>query len=379
MKVDRFEMERFQSTWDTTVDYNLSESGIHPLTLAGLADHTWIQEVLAHQPLGYGHTNGSPELRREIAGLYSGAGPEHVLVTTGTAEANFLVAWALLEPGDDVVVMLPNYMQLPLLAKAWAGTMREWWLHPEPNGEQLHPSGRWTADPDALSGLVTPRTKAIVVCNPNNPTGAVLPVDTMNAVCAAAARVDAWVVADEVYRGAEREGALTPSFWGRYPKVVVTAGLSKAYGLPGLRIGWVLAPHALIDTLWAYHDFTSIGPSLLSDHLARLALGPRTRQRLLTRTRGILTENLAILTRWAEALEGLVSWTPPQAGAIAYLRYHASVNSTELAHRLRKEHAVLVVPGDHFKMDGYLRVGIGSEPAVLSAGLEHLAATLRAL
>lgn len=379
MKVDRFEMERFQSTWDTTVDYNLSESGVHPLTLAGLADHSWIQEVLAHQPIGYGHTNGSPELRLEIAGLYSGAGPEHVLVTTGTAEANFLVAWALLEPGDEAVVMLPNYMQLPLLSRAWAGTVHEWWLRPEPDLTQLQASGRWAADPDELGRLVTPRTKAIFICNPNNPTGAVLPVETMNAICAAAARAGAWVVADEVYRGAERDGGLTASFWGRYPKVIVTAGLSKAYGLPGLRIGWIVAPHEMIETFWAYHDFTSIGPNMVGDHLARLALSPRTRQRLLARTRAILAENLSALTRWVDPLEGLVSWTPPQAGAIAYLRYHVPVNSTELATRLRKEHSVLVVPGDHFKMDGHLRVGIGLEHSALEAGLSRLGGLLRIL
>ena len=379
MKVERFEMERFQSTWDTTVDYNLSESGIHPLTLAGLVDHTWIQEVLAHEPLGYGHTNGSPELRLEIAGLYTGVGPEHVLVTTGTAEANFLVAWALLEPGDEAVVMLPNYMQLPLLARAWAGMVHEWWLRPEPNGRRLDPSGRWVADPEELVRLVTPRTKAVFVCNPNNPTGAVLPVETMNAICAAAARAGAWVVADEVYRGAERERELTHSFWGRYPKVIVTAGVSKAYGLPGLRIGWIVAPHAMIDTLWAYHDYTTIGPNLVGDHLARLALTPRTRQRLLARTRAILTENLSALTHWVETLEGLVSWTPPQAGAIVYVRYHPSVNSSDLATRLRKEHSVLVVPGDHFKMDGHLRIGIGMDRSALETGLMRLATLLRAL
>lgn len=379
MKVDRFEMERFQSTYDMTVDYNLSESGISPLTLGALADHTWVREVLSREPIGYGYTNGSPPLRLEIAGLYPGAGPEHVLVTTGTAEANFLVAWALLEPGDEVVVMLPNYMQLPQLARAWTGTVREWWLHPEPDGRQLHPAGRWVADPDELQRLATPRTKAIFVCNPNNPTGAVLPVETMNAICAAAARAGAWVVADEVYRGAERESGLTPSFWGRYPKVIVTAGLSKAYGLPGLRIGWVVAPHSMIDTLWAYHDYTSIGPNLLGDQLARLALSPRTRQRLLARTRTILTENLAAFAAWTEALEGIVSWTPPVAGAIAYLRYHRPVNSSDLATRARKEHSVLVVPGDHFRMDGHLRIGIGMEPVVLEAGLARLAALLRAL
>jgi len=371
MQIGRFEMERFQSTWEHAVAYNLSESGIHPVTLAGLVDHTWIQEVLARAPLGYGPTNGSPELRAAIAGLYSGSGPEHVLVTTGTAEANFLVAWALLEPGDDAVVMLPNYMQLPLLARSWTGGVREWWLRCE--------DGRWAPRMDELDRLVTPRTKAIFVCHPNNPTGAVLSVEAMNAVCAAAARVGAWVVADEVYRGAERDGHLTPSFWGRYAKVVVTGGLSKAYGLPGLRIGWIVAPPALVATLWGYHDYTTIAPACLSDRLAVMALTPRTRQRLLARTRAILTENLRVLAAWADALGDALSWVPPQAGAIAFVRYRAPVNSAALAERLRREHSVLVVPGDHFQMDGYLRLGFGMEPRVLEEGLARLGRLLRSL
>lgn len=371
MKIDRFEMERFQSTWETTVAYNLSESGIHPLSLAGLVDHTWIQEVLAHEPLGYGHTNGSPELRAEIAGLYSGAGPEHVLVTTGTAEANFLVTWALLDPGDEAVVMLPNYMQVPLLARAWSGTAREWWLR--------RAGGRWAPDLAELDRLITPRTRAIFVCHPNNPTGAVLPVEAMNAICAAADRVQAWVVADEVYRGAERDGHLTPSFWGRYPRAIVTGGLSKAYGLPGLRIGWIVAPHDLLATLWAYHDYTTIAPGVLSDRLALMALMPRTRQRLMARTRQILTENLQRLTAWADDLGEELSWAPPQAGAIAFFRYRAAVNSSDLAERLRKEHSVLVVPGDHFKLDGHLRIGFGMEQRMLEEGLARVGAVLRSL
>lgn len=371
MKIDRFEMERFQSAWEPTVEYNLSESGIHPLSLAGLVDHTWVQEVLAHEPLGYGHTNGSPALRAEIAGLYRGTGPEHVLVTTGTAEANFLITWALLDPGDEVVVMLPNYMQVPLLTRAWSGARRDWWLRPE--------AGRWAPDLAALERLVTPRTRAIFVCNPNNPTGAVLPVETMNAICAAADRAGCWVVADEVYRGAERDGHLTPSFWGRYPRVIVTGGLSKAYGLPGLRIGWIVAPHDLITTLWAYHDYTTIAPGFLSDRLALMALMPRTRQRLMARTRQILTENLKQLTAWADDLAEELAWVPPQAGAIAFFRYRAAVNSTALAERLRKEQSVLVVPGDHFGMDGYLRLGFGMEQRVLEEGLARVGSVLRSL
>lgn len=371
MKIDRFEMERFQSTWENTVQYNLSESGIHPLTLAGLVDHSWVQEVLSHEPLGYGYTNGSEALRKEIAGLYHGAGYENVLVTCGAAEANFLTTWALLEPGDEAVVMLPNYMQVPLLVRGWTGNVREWWLRRD--------NGRWAPRAEELDKLVTARTKVIFVCNPNNPTGAVLPAETMNAICNAADRVNAWIVADEVYRGAERDNHPTPSFWDRYPKVVVTGGLSKAYGLPGLRIGWILAPHDLIETLWGYHDYTTIAPALLSDRLALAALTPRTRQRLLTRTREIITENFKVLRSWADDLEEELSWEPPQAGAIAFFRYRAAVNSSQLAERLRKQQSVLVVPGDHFKMDGHLRLGFGVEQRTLEEGLTRIGSLLRSL
>lgn len=377
MKIERFEMERYQSTWEHTVEFNLADSGVHPITLAALVDHSWIREVLAREQIGYGQTNGSEELRTTIAGLYHAAGPEHVLITTGTAEANFLTAWALLEPGDEVVVLLPTYMQVPPLARAWGAQVKPWWLRPVPD---LRPeTGAWTPDLDELERLVTLKTKAIFVCNPNNPTGAVFSVEAMNAVCAAAARVNAWVIADEVYRGAELDGRPTPSFWGRSSKVIVAGGLSKAYGLPGLRIGWIVAPHETAELLWSYHDYTTIAPSVLSDQLARIALGPRAYQRLATRTRLILNENLTIVARWVDGLGGLVSWIPPKAGAIAYLRYRPALNSTELATRLRKQHDVLVVPGDHFQMDGYLRIGYGGDPRRLEEGLRRTGEFLRTL
>lgn len=376
MKIARFEMERYQSTWENTVQFNLSESGVHPITLSALVDHSWIEEVLAREPLGYGSTNGSIELRTALAGLYHTAGPEHVLVTTGTAEANFLVTWALLDRGDEAVVMLPNYMQIPALAQAWGAEVKAWWLHPVPGTVA---EGRWTADVAELDRLVTPKTKAIFVCNPNNPTGSVLPIETMNAVCATAARVGAWVVADEVYRGAELEGHLTASFWGRYPKVMATGGLSKAYGLPGLRVGWIVAPHEMVGLLWSHHDYTTIAPSILSDLLARIALGPQAYQRLVTRTRVILRKNLEVVARWVDRQEGLVHCIPPQAGAIAFVHYTPAINSTELATRLRKRHDVLIVPGDHFQMDGYVRIGYGGDPLRLEEALQRTGECLRAV
>src|SRR3989454_12760579 len=159
MKVERFEMERYQSTWETTVEFNVADSGVHPITLAALVDHSWIREVLAREQLGYGHTNGSEELRTTIAGLYHAAGPEHVLVTTGTAEANFLITWALLEPGDHAVGMLPNYMQIPALAGAWGAEAVSSWLR-EP--------AEWEPELEELERLEAAKTKDLLLFNTHN-------------------------------------------------------------------------------------------------------------------------------------------------------------------------------------------------------------------
>ncbi len=370
MPLDPFAMERWQSTYETEVAYNLSESGIMPVTLASLVDHSWIREVLARQALGYGHTRGSPELREAIAALYPHAHADQVLVTTGTAEANFLVTWWLVEPGDEVVLMLPNYMQIHGLVRGFGGQVRAWWLQADKG---------WRPDVAALESLIGPRTKAIVVCNPNNPTGAVLTPEEMDAVVRAAARVGAWIIADEVYRGAEIVRDLTPTFWGRYERVLVTCGLSKAYGLPGLRIGWILGPREAIDALGGRHDYTTIGPAYLSDMLARVALSPRVHSRLAQRARLTLQSNLGLLTAWVTEQEGRTTWTPPEAGAIAMLRYGAPVNSTALAERLRTEQDVLVVPGDHFGLDGFIRLGYGMEATVLEEGLRRISAVLAIL
>lgn len=370
MQIARFAMERWQSTYETEVAYNLTESGILPVTLASLVDHSWIREVLARQSLGYGHTRGSPELREAIAAHYTNAHADQVLVTTGTAEANFLVTWWLVEPQDEVVLMLPNYMQIHGLVGGFGGRVAPWWLQAQ---------RAWRPDPEALAAVVTDRTKAVVVCNPNNPTGAVLTGDEMNAILQAAARVGAWVVSDEVYRGAEVVGDLTPSFWGRYERVLITCGLSKAYGLPGLRIGWILGPRDAVDALWARRDYTTIGPAYLSDLLARVALSPRVRARLAQRARLTLQSNLGLLTAWVAEQEGQISWTPPEAGAVAMLRYSAPVNSTALAERLRTEHDVLVVPGDHFDLDGFIRIGYGGEASLLEEGLRRIGAMLSTL
>jgi len=197
------------------------------------------------------------------------------------------------------------------------------------------------------------------------------------AVLDAARDSGAWLLADEVYIGAEREGPRTESLWGPHERTLVTNGLSKAYGLPGLRIGWLVGPPDTIATLWAHHDYTTLTPTYLSDRLAQIALAPDRREELFRRTRSILERNYEIVRRWVRDRSEILFHVPPTAGAICFLRYALRLNSTDLAWRLLKEKSTLIVPGDHFGMDGYLRIGMGDAQGDLQGGLGRIDALLR--
>lgn len=362
MKLEHFKMERMQSTWENVVEYNLSESGVHPLTLRELLSPDELREVQGIG-LGYSQSNGTPELRERIAGLYPGASPDHVLATNGSSEANYLLIWSKIEPGDEVVFMMPNYMQMGGLVRSFGAVLKPLWLR-----ESLG----WAPDLDELKGVATSKTKLIIITNPNNPTGAVLGEEAMSAIVQAASKVGAWIVADEIYQGAERVGPMTPSFWGRYERTAIVNGLSKAYGLPGLRIGWIVGPKEFIAKTWPYHDYTTISPGILSDRFARIALSPAIREKILERTRRIIKGNFSLLESWLIKQAGLFSLVPPRAGAIAFARYSLKTNSTDLVNRLIREKNTLIVPGDHFEMDHYLRFGFGSEPEYLEKGLARI-------
>jgi aspartate/methionine/tyrosine aminotransferase len=362
MKIEQFKMERMQSTWENVVEFNLSESGVHPLSLQELVSEEELEEILKIN-LGYSQTNGTPELRQQIASLYTGVDPDQILTTAGSSEANFLLTWGNIEPGDEVVFMMPNYMQIWGLARGFGAVLKPFWLR-----ESLG----WAPDLDELRRLVTPKTKLIIVTNPNNPTGAVLGSEAMMGIIELADSAGAWIIADEVYQGAEREGPTSPSFWGKYKRAVIVNGLSKAYGLPGIRIGWIIGPEDFIMKTWPYHDYTTISPSVLSDRLARIALSPAKRQKTLRRTKDILRVNYPHLESWLKNQDGIFSFIPPQAGAIAFVRYNLDINSTTLATRLIHEKSTLIVPGDHFEMDHHLRLGYGAEPEYLKKGLARV-------
>lgn len=362
MRLEPFALERMQSTWEHRVAWNLSESGVHPLRVEELAETDADREAVLAQELGYTQTNGTPELRAAIAALYPGADASHVQVTNGGSEANLVVLWHLLERGDEVVMMAPNYMQAHGIARGLGAVVRPW---PLSGGD----GARWAPDLAMLDSLVSARTRVILLCNPNNPTGARMTGEELDAVARIAARAGAWVVSDEIYRGAELDARDTPTMWGRYERTIVTSGLAKAYGLPGLRIGWAVGSPDVVEALWGVHDYTTIAPGAVSDRLARIALAPARRALILARTRGIVAANYPIVRRWVEKRADRLVHTPPEAGAIAFVRYQHAINSTALTSRLREQQSVLIVPGDHFHMDGYVRIGFGHDPAHLSAAL----------
>jgi aspartate/methionine/tyrosine aminotransferase len=371
MKLDPFRMERWQSTWENRVRFNLSESGVHPMTPMELLELAGADpDEILDQRLVYNQSNGTEELRESIAALYPGATSENVLVSNGGSEANYITTWCLLEPDDVVVIQAPNYMQMWGTAEAFAGEVRAFHL--------LEERG-WAPDLGELEEQAGDGVKLIIVTNPNNPTGAILSEEQIDRIVAVAERAGAWIIADEIYAGAELDGRRSPSFWGRYDRLVITAGLSKAYGLPGLRIGWAVGPADFISRLWSYKDYTSIAPGTLSDLLARIALQPETRRRIYERTRRILCANLQPLSEWLSQRSDIFRFREPRAGAICYARYQLQINSSELAQRLKDEQSVLIVPGDHFYMDGYLRIGYGLPREQLVEALERVEAVLRSL
>ncbi len=363
MRIKPFVLERWQSIWENQVALNLSESGVHPLTVEELVtDRDELQRVL-RQPLGYPQTNGSEQLRSRVAELYPGATAKNVLMTSGCSEANFVSIWGLVEPGDEVVFMKPNYMQIEGVAEAIGAKVVPIWLRED---------SRWQIDVEELRKAVTSNTKLIAICNPNNPTGAVMTGDAMQAVCDVAAKVGAWILSDEVYRGAELDGELSPTLWGRYDRVLCNAGLSKAYSLPGLRTGWIVGPADVVDKLWGVHDYTSIGISMLTDKLAAIALEPAKRQWILERTQRILRENYAVVQQWLRDRGDLFRHVPPQAGGIAWIGYNRPWSSDVLVEELRKRKDMLLVPGTQFGMDQFLRIGFAGDREQLKRGLALL-------
>lgn len=361
MRIPEFKLERTMSLYQHHVKYDLTETGVLPLSIPELMSEEAFRKLYSEDfRLRYIQTDGTSGMKEAVCSFYDKAAPENILVTSGSAEANLILSMMLLENGDEIAYMLPHYMQIHGFAEALGVSIRPFYLREE---------NAWQFEIDSLREAVTPKTKFICLCNPNNPTGSVLSEREMDGIVEVAEKVGAWIVSDEIYRGAELDGALTPSFWGRYDRVMVAGGLSKAFALPGLRVGWLLAPADEIAKAWSYHDYTSICIGTLSDKLGQAAFQPDMRESIMKRNREIAGRNLEYLTKWVEARRDTFSFVPTKAGSFAFIKYNYPMPSRELCMRLMKEKSVFVVPGDCFGVENFFRISFGIDKKRLEEAL----------
>ncbi len=364
-----FMLEREMGTWEHQVEYNLSESGVHPMTTRELFEHdSHKMDEFLNVEINYPPTDGIEELRENIAALYSGATPEDVLVTSGAAQANFTSMLTVLDRGDEVLVMEPNYMQIWGAGKNLGLKVKTFALKQELD---------WGFDIDEFNQTVTEDTKFIAVCNPNNPTGHILTGEERQAIVDAATKVGAWILSDEVYAGSEHQtDEVTPSMWGEYERVLAIGSMSKAYAFPGLRIGWVVSNPQITKEIWARQDYITICPTMLGNKLAAYALSSAIRPRIIQRTRDYVRRGYKNLENWVNQHSDILSVVPPQAAAIAFVHYDREINSSKLVKRLIDEQSTYVVPGDHFGLDHYLRISYGLSDEYVNEGLRRIYETI---
>lgn len=368
MRIEQFKLERLMSEWQNEVQIDLSASGVDAMHLHELLTADEFERIHRETKLRYVQTNGPVPLRQAIAQRYTGTTVDNVLVTNGSSEALTILLWQFCEPDFEIVEIAPTYSLVGGLARSFGATVKV---------VPLQPSQGWALDVEALEQTVTSATKLIYCCNPNNPTGSIFTKAEMDAIRRSAARVGAWLVADEIYHGAELDGVPTKSFWGTYDKVLITSSLSKAHGLAGLRLGWLVGPQNLIKNVWHYHDYTTITTTTLSAELACLALEPEREQRILARTRQISQQQFKVLYDWIAQRPSLISGTPTRIGGLAFVRYHLEEPSESLVKRLIHEEGLLVGPGSYFGQEHYLRIGYSVQH--LQPGLERLGAALERL
>ncbi len=351
MKLPDFEIERFFARYEFTTEYLLCASDCQSMSVSELLSlEPGASERLAQLWLGYTESRGAPSLRREISRLYRSISPEEVLVHAGAEEGIHLCMHAVLQPGDHVIVQSPCYQSLQEIARGIGCEVSPWLMREEDD---------WAPDPDEMERLLRPSTKLIVVNTPHNPTGYHLPERALRRLCGLADERGITLFCDEVYRGLEyRDEDRIPSACDLSARAISLGVLSKAYGLGGLRIGWIATrDRALYDRMESLKDYTTICSSAPSELLAEIAL--RHGESIIDRNRALIRNNLSLVRGFFHRHPDLVSWQLPKAGPIGFPKLlQGSIE--ELCPRAAKECGVLLLPGTAYgDRENHCRIGFG--------------------
>jgi len=365
MKIKDFGVEIHMNAYENDCTYNLAETCVSSMTLAELMELTEGKEKILSEIVGlrlsYGHIEGSPDFKRNIASLYKSANEKNIVTTHGAIGANHLVLQTLVEPGDETISILPTYQQLYSIPESVEANVR---ILP------LSAENKFLPDLELLAEYMTDKVRIVCINNPNNPSGSVMDREYLEKIVEIVNPYGAYILCDEVYRGLTHEGDnLTASIFDLYDKGVSTSSMSKVFSLAGLRLGWIVAPEDVIERVNRHRDYNTISCGVIDDYLAALAL--KHKDKIFARSLEIVRNNLKILDDWINS-EPNFSYTKPKGGTTAFLKLNLDMPSEEFCQRLLKETGVLLVPGAAFDMEGYVRIGYAYEPVLLKTGLEKI-------
>jgi aspartate/methionine/tyrosine aminotransferase len=351
MKLRPFRIEHFYARHEFTARYMLSSSDAESWSVRELlALEPDATEAFLGQRLGYTESPGAPALRRVIATLYEKATPDDVLVCSSAEEAIFVLYHAYLGPGDHAIVESPGYESALELARSTGAEVSRW---------PLRWADGWRPDLDALRRLLRPSTRLVYVNTPHNPTGTQLSPEALAEIAGLCRDAGAVLFCDEVYRELEHEPAdRLPAATDLDERAVSLGSMSKAYGLPGLRLGWLVTRDArLRQAALDLKHYTTICSSAPSEHLSALAL--RHREALLARNRDLVRGNLALLDDFFARRADRFAWVRPQAGPIGFPRVLAREGASALCQRLLDATGILLLPGEVFDEPDHVRIGFG--------------------
>ena len=306
-------------------------------------------------------TLGDPDLRTAIGNRWGNGKAERVMATNGSSEAIYLIMHSLLEPGDEVVVLDPAYQQLFSLAESIGCKLKHWRLRFE---------NSFRPDLGEARHLIGPQTRMIVVNFPHNPTGASLTPVEQDELIELAAGAGAYLVWDAAFAEITYDGPVLPDPGERYDRSITLGTLSKAYGLPGLRVGWCLAGPEVLERLVRLRDYTTLALSPLVEHVATRAIenGDLLLQPRLAQAR----HNLELLLSWANRHREFVSIARPKGGVCVFMRVHGVADIEDFCRQLADESGVLLVPGTSFGQPNHVRLGFGCSTGELTEGLSRL-------
>ena len=370
MKIEQFGVEIWMDEYENNCKYNIAETCVDSISIKQLEEIAGVRpgellNSLYEVRLSYGEIPGRNDLREGIASLFESVSPRNILTTNGAIGANFLAHYALLEPGDEVVTVLPTYQQHYSIPESLGADVKRCFLKMEK---------KFMPDLEEMRGLVTEKTKLICINNPNNPTGSLMDKGYLEEIIAMAKRVDAYVLCDEVYRHLNHDGSYGPSIVDMYDKGISTGSMSKVFSLAGLRLGWLVAPDEVIEKAYDIRHYNMISIGQLDEIVASFAL--KHKDKLLERSLRICRENLSILDSWV-AREPHFEYVKPSAGTVTLLHYDMDIESADLCKEILEETGVLFTPGDCFEMGRSVRAGYAYSKKDLEEGLSELSRYLR--